>query len=146
MRIPILLLVLAPCLVACGGGGGSSPASTAAPVASSSPADPLGFSPEQVAEEQALLDDLAQVLRAEVGLDAERAARARALIAASWERTRLEVARRIESCESLEEEAVLDLLEARQHALDVELAALMTPAEREAFAALGGRHAEEEGQ
>lgn len=146
MRIPILVLALAPFLAGCGGGGGSSPASTAAPVASSSPADPLGFSPAQVAEEQALLDELAQVLQAELGLDAERAARARALIAASWERTRLEVARRIESCESLEEEAVLDLLEARQHALDVELAAIMTPAEREAFAALGGRHDQEEQQ
>lgn len=143
MRIPILVLTLAPFLAGCGGGGGSSPASTAAPVASSSPVDPLGFSAAQLAEEQAMLDELAQVLQAELGLDAERAARARALIAASWERTRLEVARRMESCESLEEEAVLDLLEARQRALDVELAAIMTPAEREAFAALGGRHAEE---
>ena len=143
MRIPILVLTLAPFLAGCGGGGGSSPASTAAPVASSSPVDPLGFSAAQLAEEQAMLDELAQVLQAELGLDAERAARARALIAASWERTRLEVARRMESCESLEEEAVLDLLEARQRALDVELAAIMTPAEREAVAALGGRHAEE---
>lgn len=136
LRLLSLLLVagLAGALVGCDGGGASSRASTSAPatpiVEAELPADP---DPAAITSFHALL------LEREVGLDRAAAAQAAALIAARFAAAQDEVAQRVEAVLPVDDEAIHAVLLRHQRALDQELAALMTPAQRDRFAALGGR-------
>ena len=144
MRTLLALVLLLP--LGCGGGAGAGSAQAPLAVApsldpaSEPPAgDPLGATPAELAEEDQALADLREVLRVELALDAAQAERAEALLRRAWSDTRAEVARRLEALEPLDEETVSELLEARQRALDLELSALLTPAQQERFRALGAR-------
>lgn len=115
------------------------PTSTASVSTAAPPEDLFGTTAGEAREEAALVDELARHLATELALDPGRAERVRAAIAASWSGVREEISRRAAANEELSEETVSLLLEERQRALDLELAALLTPAERTAFAELGGR-------
>ncbi len=135
-RLLSLLLVagLAGAVVGCDGGGASSRASTSAPatpiVEGELPADP---DPAAITSFHALL------LEREVGLDRAAAAQAAGLIAARFAAAQDEVAQRVEALLPVDDEAIHAVLLRHQRALDQELAALMTPAQRDRFAELGGR-------
>ncbi len=135
-RLLSLLLVagaLAGLTAGCEGGGSSS-ASTSAPVTPLAEADlPAEADPAAIVSFHALL------LEREVGLDRATAERAAGLIAARFEAARSEVDQRIEAILPVDDEAIHAVLLSHQRALDEELAALMTPAQRTRFAELGGR-------
>lgn len=129
------LLLVAGLLVGCDGGDGSSSrASTSAPASPIAedelPADP---DPAAITSFHALL------LEREVGLDRAASEQAAALIAARFAAAQDEVAQRVEALLPVDDEAIHAVLLRHQRALDLELAALMTPAQRERFDELGGR-------
>jgi hypothetical protein len=131
--LSLLLVVLAGVTAGCDGGSSSS-ASTSAPaspiVEEELPADP---DPAAITSFHALL------LEREVGLDRAASERAAGLIAARFAAAQDEVAQRVEALLPVDDEVIHAVLLRHQRALDEELAALMTPAQRARFAELGGR-------
>jgi hypothetical protein len=134
MRRPLALLLLA--LVAAGCDGGGHPATTApastAPISS-------GLELPAEADTASITSFHAALLEREVGVDRATADRVAALIAARFDAARAEIDARIEATLPVDEVAVSAVLARHQRALDGEIAALLTPAQRARFAELGGR-------
>lgn len=132
------LLLIIVGAAGCGGEGtggreslaaAATPASTA-PVETAIPAE---------ADEATVARLHARALADALNLDAATEDRVRAAIEARWTRIQEELNARRDALLPIDEEQVTDLIAAQQRALDAEIADLIGPARRAAFAEYGGR-------
>ncbi|MCA8921422.1 MAG: hypothetical protein KDD82_06405 [Planctomycetes bacterium] len=136
----LLLLAPAALLVSVGCDGRTHPAAPAAPFvspAATAAEPPLLVPPVEESEVGAFAGEIARELARELGLEAGAEARVRQTIVRAWAEVLSEVEGRIEGGgDALDPEAITELLERHQRALDAEIAAGLGPAARERFAAL----------
>lgn len=122
----------------CGGEGTGGRESLAAAASPSSTA-PVETDVPAEADEATIARLHARALADALGLDAPTEERVRAAIESRWQKVQQEIDARRDAMLPVDEEQVTDVIAAHQRALDAEVADIIGPARRAAFAGYGGR-------